>query len=239
MPTTPFRQRHLGFQSLMTISLIVSSATTPFLVYAQEEHEENQQASTTQREIIKNKIEEKRQHIDKRQQEHAENLQEKLQNRSSSTIHRLENREDNLQKKIESRASNTAIRLENRKTHLTEVVKARIRAYLQRIYARYSAAIERFEKLSLRIESSISKQEATGTNINEAKRLLGQARSNITEVKAALEQTKTAFEVAILSDDPKSEFETAQDALRGINERIKSVHASLVQTIRALRSKNP
>ncbi|TSC62856.1 MAG: hypothetical protein G01um101448_735 [Parcubacteria group bacterium Gr01-1014_48] len=167
------------------------------------------------------------------------NIQNNRTGKKQKLEERTAARNENVKERVQEKASSTKERFENRKAKLTDAVRARIQAHAAKMFARFTAAIERHEKLAQRIESRIAKLETEGHSGVEARRLLQEAAGFIQEAKTLLESAKTAFENAVQSEKPKDAFVSAHETLKQTHEKIKSAHASLVHAVRELRSGKP
>lgn len=189
--------------------------------YAQEGAATTPPQTATKHDDLRTKLQKTRSNIQNNRTEQKQNLGERM---------------DTHIEKAGERASTTIGRIENRKAKVATAVQERIRAHAARMFARFNAAVERHEKLSERIDSRIKKIEAEGHPNAEPRRLLEEARGFIQEGKALLGQAKTAFENALQSEKPKEAFAAAHETLKQAEEKIKSAHASLMKTVRELRS---
>lgn len=137
-------------------------------------------------------------------------------------------------------------RLEQKKTELkekaqklaAEVRTTRARATAAKIRARLVARFEFLTKMKSALETKISRLEATNVTA-EKKRDLTAAKAALAKFDATKYQaTLVSFDAVVakisLTDMPSSLLPEINQAAKGINTELKSLHETLVTTIKAI-----
>lgn len=147
---------------------------------------------------------------------------------------------DEAQKRIEEAKAKALDRREELKNRLDDARKDRIKAFLERLYKRFAAAIDRLEHISERVTARIDKiEEKTGIDLSEAKGLVETANMEIADAKAALEEARAEVAAAIESDTPKESMSAVEAFIREAHSHVKAAHQALVSAIRAIRADAP
>jgi predicted RNase H-like nuclease (RuvC/YqgF family) len=120
------------------------------------------------------------------------------------------------------------------KGKLGDEIKGRVRGHLKQYTERYSAAIERVEKLLARVDSRIEKFEARGANVTTAKNYSASAKTKIATAKTDFEKLKTQAEAALASETPKTALKALEPLAKQTKTDIKAAHAEVVKAIAAL-----
>lgn len=171
--------------------------------------------------------EQSRQSVQEKREQRQENLQEKReagQERREAVGERRQEAKENIQEK----------RQEQRQ-RLVERRKQLIRAFFERMVKRFEAALERAGKLADRIQSRIEKARANGRDVTNAQAALDRAKILWQDAKLALDAAKGKLEGALNADTPKQAFEEVRSLVRTAGDKIKDVHAALVDAITVLK----
>lgn len=142
-----------------------------------------------------------------------------------------EEKADKKEEKLQERAEQQA-QVEARR-------KERVRAYFEKMFERLDAAIVRLEKLAERIDSRISKFDKRDVNAEKAKQLLTEARALIENAKTSLSSAKSSVEEILSGENSKEVFARARENVQSVVSHTKDAHKALVQSIVALKGKNP
>lgn len=160
--------------------------------------------------------------------------------RPATTSERAENRDERratfASTSAEVRADIKA-RMDERRDHVLEAAKERAKAHLARVVKRLEAAVERFEKFTVRIEARIEKLVLMGVDMTKAKDLLAKAKVEIQEADSAVVALKASIEATITADNPREVFVEVKEKIRLAIDAIKEAHAALVMTIREVKAK--
>ena len=118
--------------------------------------------------------------------------------------------------------------------------RERVKAELNRIRERFTAAFERSDRLIAKIDERIAMFEEKGLDVTIAKAKIAEAKTLITEAKAMFETLKSKIELAgtQLTGEkvkPLMLIEETRLAIINLVEKIKSAHAKVRETIQALK----
>jgi len=127
-------------------------------------------------------------------------------------------------------ASTTDAKKEERKQKAVE--KAANLA--DKMIKRLSAAIERLEKLAIRIESRIEKVKAAGGVTTAAETALAEANVKIQAAKDGLVSISATFAAAATAENPKDGVRKMQEAVQAVHAEIKTAAESLKNAVKAL-----
>jgi hypothetical protein len=161
----------------------------------------------------------------------------------ASIQQRIEEKKQLIQQKREEIRQRIAIKKATRSAQISSARRIRIRAFWDRLDARFQATITRLEKLITRIESRISIINAYDSNINTdyVEAQLSIAKEMLSEARIELEAASEHVDDILSSQDPKTSFEIIKDSVLQIKMDLKEVHQILVHTIgniKGLRSTN-
>jgi len=126
-------------------------------------------------------------------------------------------------------------KLQEIKNKYREQRQTRIAAYVEKMIARFNAAVERLEKLAVRIDSHLTNLETKKVNVTEARALLITANTKIQEAKNSIALIRPTADSALQSDDIKMAFESARQIIDNAKTALKSVHAALVDVINSIK----
>ena len=166
-----------------------------------------------------------------RMQEQRQKLQDRVKEKIENVKERREERKEN----AEERRENLQEKRQEAKQRLAEKRKQIIRAQFNRMVKRFEAALEREKKLEERIKSRLDKARANGKDTVQAQAVLDGATVAWRDAKAALEEAKSKLAGMLDSDDPKTAFAEVRSLVESIRDKIKTVHASYVDVISALK----
>lgn len=147
----------------------------------------------------------------------------------------IEEQNKNRGEKVQNAKEKRDEAAQTRRAKIAEKAKQKIRTYFVRMAARFEAALAREKKLGDRIQSRIDKAKERGKNISKAQNALDQARTKWQEAKAALDSAKSKLEGMLESADPKAAFQDIQKLVSESRDKIKAVHAALVEAVRQLK----
>lgn len=137
--------------------------------------------------------------------------------------------------KREERKENAAARREEAQKRIAEKRRSNIRRRFAEMLKRFEAALEREKKLVERIQSRIDKARVNGGDVTKAQALLDQVKRTWQEAKTALDDAKGRVEGVISSADPKAAMKEVEKIIKTARDKIKKVHAGLVEVISALK----
>lgn len=180
------------------------------------------------RDAARERVQDIRSNVRGNVQERKENVKENVQERKENIKANVQERRENIKENAQERR--TAVR-----ENVAERRKAIIRNHFNRMMKRLEAALERGKKLGDRIQSRIEKAKANGKNTAKAQTALDKARAAWQEAKAALEEAKSKLEGVLSSTDPKAAFKEVHDLVVKARDKIKAVHAALVDAVTALK----
>ena len=145
----------------------------------------------------------------------------------------IEERKNN----VEERSSNTETRKDDRADSAVRNEKAdRIASYLENVSKKMTAAVERLDILSGRIESRINKLEERGVDMTKAKELLQTARARIREAGESLSMALSQARETLTIDISRDSFGKAVATLAQAKEKLRDAHQALVEAIRAMKA---
>lgn len=128
-------------------------------------------------------------------------------------------------------------RVEQRQIRITALRRERIRSFFSKMITKIEASSERLQKLIDRVQNRIDSIKKDNSNIDTAKAeaSLKLAQEALKNANAEIIKLKALFETAIISDDPKTNFETVRKSLKTIQNNLKEAKKNLVLTIGELR----
>lgn len=127
-------------------------------------------------------------------------------------------------------ASSTDARKEERKQKGVE----KAAELADKMVKRISAAIERLEKLSVRIQSRIDKVKLAGGVTLEAEAAIAEAKVNITAAKEGLTNLSATFAAAATLENPKDGIAKIREAVEIVNAKIKAAAEALRKAAKSL-----
>ena len=161
-----------------------------------------------------------------------EKKDDRMETRQELQTERQENRVQQQENRLERQME----RQEDRTTRLSDLRMGRIRAYAERMLARFRAAIARLNRIADRIESRIEKLQERGLDLGTAIGFLREGRAAITEAQTALASIPGTVETALADNDPRTAFAAVHEAFRSAKESLKNAHAALVNAIRVIKA---
>ncbi|MCI0542135.1 hypothetical protein L0Y69_00050 [bacterium] len=156
---------------------------------------------------------------------------------------------ENYRDKMQDKRAEMKERMEEKRGEMKEMRMERrediIRNHFRRVLHRLDAGVERLMKLSMRIESRITKLEAEGVDVSKAKTSLADAKVKIEAAKTAVANAKTVVE-GILAALPTemgtttpnpvaSSLKQARESIGKAIEALKAAHKALVVTITEIK----
>ena len=141
---------------------------------------------------------------------------------------------DTIKSNIDAKREAIKSEVEERRENVKEKIKDRLDKFIQNIIERFTAAINRLEKLSDRINSRIAKLEADGADMTKSKTLMVEAEAKIEVAKASVTLIKideTASTTAAL----KTSFPDLKAKIEKAKSDIKAAHAALVEVVISLK----
>ena len=115
---------------------------------------------------------------------------------------------------------------------LTDLRKNLIRKYYSNMSQRLLAMIDRLEKLTLRIDSRITKIEAGGTTVDQStKDEIAKAKQLLLDSRILLISSDSMLEETLSSNLPKEAFKIMKDNIKDIKTNLIEVHRILVHII--------
>ena len=117
----------------------------------------------------------------------------------------------------------------------TEEKRGIIKAYFDQMDRRMREAIDQLDKIAKRIESRITKIEASDTDkkidLTNSKNELAEARSELASASAALVQAETSFESTLASEKPKESFIAVKESIRNVKTQLIETRGLLIKII--------
>ncbi|NQV93291.1 hypothetical protein HQ403_02225 [Candidatus Kaiserbacteria bacterium] len=158
-------------------------------------------------------------------------LQKKRENKTE-----LRNDGNKREAREELRDKKTNENSEERLAELKEKKQERVANFLNNVKRKMDAAISRLLQLSERIESRIVKLEERGVDMTESRRLIGDAKNDIEKAKENIATSVENAREALAADLSRDSFGNVVSELTKAKENLRNAHASLIQTIRAMKS---
>ncbi|MDP3764148.1 MAG: hypothetical protein Q8Q95_00840 [bacterium] len=141
---------------------------------------------------------------------------------------RLQEKRKEIETKVGEKKTEVRKRLETARAGL-------VRMYVNRMSARYDAAINRLDNLAQRIGTRLEKVSADGKDIKAYTKALTEAKTKIETAKTKLAETKTALNMVSDSELPKTDFESARTKLSETKDAIKDAHTALVDVVNSIK----
>lgn len=129
--------------------------------------------------------------------------------------------------------------LERTKEWKTEK-RERVKAELNRIRERFTAAFNRNERLVAKIEARIAEFDARNISTTVTKAKIAEAKTLIAEAKALYETLKSEIEIAgaQLTGDrtkPLTNIEEVRNSIKNLVQKIKMAHEKVREAVKALK----
>ena len=150
---------------------------------------------------------------------------------TSSLRDRLQDRRDERQQTRESireRFSGSQGQLEQR-------VKGRFMGLMALIGARFNAAIDRFERIAVRIDSRVEDLEGEGLELDEAATLVNEARAHIADAQTLIDEVLDALELALDSDTPREDFAAMRDTLHNAKSALRDARNAFPEALSLMK----
>lgn len=146
---------------------------------------------------------------------------------------RSESRIEDRQERLENRKVEIQERMEDRGVHLDERKQDRIKNFIEIIFNRFTAATERLDGLSERIQNRIDKFEERGVDVTEPQNLLDEATVLIDSLISDIRSVKDDLGASLEENPSREEI---REVITGLKDKLKEAHATLVESIRSLKS---
>lgn len=165
----------------------------------------------------------------------------------SATANKPENKQNQpgdvkpfLKQEMEQKKEAIKNSVESRKQNAMGKIAGRVDQFIQNIIKRFTAAVERFEKLAERIGSRIEKLEANEVDVSESKELFETAKEKIAIAKGSILLISIPENVASTTASTtvsaiKEAFETTKEQIEKAKSDLKDTHAALVDVIVSLK----
>lgn len=178
-------------------------------------------------ETRKNELKERKEELKNEMENRRENL------RSTSTRETIKN-------EIEAKKESIKDEVEKRKENAIGKIQERLNKFTENIMERFSAALERLQKLADRIDGRIAKMEAQNIDVKTAKELMLVARLKLETASTSvtgigLESGAIASSTATTTAAIKDDFQHLKNQVEKAKKDIKSAHASLVDVVNSLK----
>lgn len=150
---------------------------------------------------------------------------------TSSLRDRLQDRRDERQQTRESireRFSGSQGQLEQR-------VKGRFMGLMALIGARFNAAIDRFERIAVRIDSRVEDLEGEGLELDTAATLVNEARAHIADAQTLIDEVLDALELALDSDTPREDFAAMRDTLHDAKSALRDARNAFREALSLMK----
>jgi hypothetical protein len=117
--------------------------------------------------------------------------------------------------------------------------ETRIRSFVGKMLERFNAAVERLEKLTLRIESRIAKMKAEGKITTNAETHIAVAKEEIAKAKVEIAKIPAVLETAFESEVKGRIFAELRVSTNAVQTALKNAHAALARAIASLKPGSP
>jgi uncharacterized membrane protein len=126
------------------------------------------------------------------------------------------------------------LRQENQNT-LNNTKQVRITNLAANISNRTDAAIERFTKISTRLETRIEKLKLTGIDTTEAEQKLDTAKKTLSQARTNINTIDTLVYNATTSPTPREDWKNVKETFRATGKLIRQNHQELREVILSLK----
>ncbi len=128
------------------------------------------------------------------------------------------------------------------KKRVTQTRREAIKRLVLRTIERLTAAVERMEKLSGRLQEHINKFKEKGADVSKAQTQLDQANAKLAEAKGAIAALAGTQDELVSSTDPKTYFSGLKDEIKKIKDTLVEAHrllGSSIGEIKGLSAERP
>lgn len=132
----------------------------------------------------------------------------------------------------EVRASTTAARKDARR----ENVEKNISSHASRMTERLNAAVDRFEKIIVRLDSRIAKLKAEGKVTTDAEKFEAEAKVSIASAKSSIATIPDVLAAALAREKLAGSFGDLEKLAISIRKDLISAHKSLVSAVTSLKT---
>lgn len=232
------------FKNFFWVSVITAFCFTSFvqITNAQQNFQER-------KEMRKENIQERRDVRKDNFQEKKENRIENIQERKDVKIENLTERKKIRREKIAERKVNLKDRISDRRINLKEKFasstngirkrftghkKEIVRDNLDKIFARFDAALERLEGLAERMQSKIEELESDGIDTSNAQGALDDATDLIDQALVEITAVKQAIRNKVENEEELTR-EGLRELMTSAKESLKAAHSGLRNVISELK----
>lgn len=216
--------------------LVLAFVISPAYSFAREE-EANDDSTIRANASLKASTSVKLDRLQDRKEDREEQkdlLRTRIELKSSTTAsttlkQRLEERREDRIEKIRENG-------DDRLSKLREDIEKRIEKHAEWMIQRFNAAVERLEKLSVRIESRIAKLKAEGKNVTEAEKLVASAKIEIGQAIDGIAKIEVAFETALSAENLRGAFNEVRILADAVREDLIAAHKALMSTLPLIKS---
>ncbi len=176
---------------------------------------------------------------DERQQENAERVEARQDERSELREERQDERSENIEARQELQAERVETRQNiqaERKGALEAARQERVMNLSANISNRMDAAILRIENIIERFAERIEKISATGVNVDAARNKLNEASRLLEEAKNKISNIDSLVYNATTSNEPRSEWQKVKATYKEAGTLIRASHAALRETLALLKT---
>ncbi len=121
-------------------------------------------------------------------------------------------------------------------SQMKEKRKEALLSNTRKIFTRYEAAINRFEKLIQRIEERLVKMKNEGKDVTTATKQIEATKGKLIQVKKDFEALKVFTETFINSEDPKTYHEEFKQKNNLVRDQILGLYQGLLQVMANIKT---
>jgi len=130
------------------------------------------------------------------------------------------------------RASSTAARKENRR----EAIEKNIKKHAEQMTERFNAAVERFEKITVRLDSRIAKVKTEGRSTADAEKFEAEAKVSIEKAKTDIATIPAVLANALSQEKLEGSFKELEALASNIRKNLVSGHSFLIKAAVSLKT---
>jgi chromosome segregation ATPase len=141
-----------------------------------------------------------------------------------------------LKEKVEAKRDEVKNKIEERKDDARERIETRFAKFMAKVVERLNAAAGRFDKITLRIESRLTKLEDEGADESKARALLITAKQKLDIARISINNVNIAASSTIsASTTLKMNYPAIKNVVEKAKDDLKATQAALVDVIRNIK----
>ena len=227
LTTLMFTMKHIS-RAIVFASLVGMAAPVialgAFHEQLKEQAVEKREKIQQEREELKQKIEEKRDGLKERTTAIKQDFEVKR------TVAR-----EQVQAEIKKVREDFKTKAEARKVEMKkkfgEMRSQRIEQFFSKMTEKFESAIDRLDRMAEKIQARIDAASANGRDMTNAKADLAIAQTKIDEAEKILVDAKAKYAELGASMDVKKKFAEVKTLVQGVEQEIKNAHGALVRVI--------